>query len=568
MLIELVGQLKDYDASKTKCDVLAGLTVAVMLIPQGMAYALLAGLPPIYGLYAGFIPLLIYPLFGSSRELSVGPVALVSIIVLAGLSEMAEPGTTEFIELALLTALVAGVIQVIAAILKLGFLVNFLSEPVIKGFTAAAALIIGLSQMRHLLGLDLPRGSSTVEMATNLLQNIQQTNGLSLAIGLVGILVIIGLKKIKKSLPGALIAIVLSTIAVLFFALHEQGVDIVGSVPEGLPTFTVSFFDADKIMQVFPLAMVVCLISFIESLAIAKTIAQRQGYTINANKELLGLGLAKVVGAFFQAFPNTGSFTRSAINDDAGAKTGMSSIFAGVFIGLTLIFFTPLFYYLPKPVLAAIVLSAVIGLIDIAYAKKLFYLDRKDFYVLLFTFSLTLLLGIQQGVLIGVLLSLSRILYKSFRPHYAVLGRLEGTETYRNIKRFPEKTEEPIGSFIFRFDADLYFWNAEYFVEAIVTEIADYKTLEVFILDASSIDNIDSSGLHAMEQLHHILDKREISLLIAGMKGTVRDYLHRSGFQHEIGLSNNYLTVQDAVDGFIWNNPSSKLSREYAAQRL
>ena len=341
-MITLIQQLKSYSAEALRGDLFAGLTVAIMVVPQGMAYAMLAGLPPVYGLYAALVPMMIYPLFGSSRQLSVGPVALVSILVLAGLSPLAVPGSPEFIELAMLTAFIAGLIQLLLALLRMGFLVNFLSEPVIVGFTTAAAIIIGISQLKYLFGLDLDRSTSIVRMVQDLVANIADTNLLSMLIGLIGIGLILVAKRIHRAIPGALVAVIITAVLVYGFGWEAQGVEVVGEVKQGLPGFKLVPLSMSQVVAVLPLAAIICIISFIESLAIAKTISARHhNYPINANRELFALGLAKVAGALFQAFPNTGSFTRSAINDEAGARTGLSSIFGGVVVVLTLLFFTP-----------------------------------------------------------------------------------------------------------------------------------------------------------------------------------------------------------------------------------
>lgn len=550
-----------------RSDLVAGLTVAVMIIPQGMAYALLAGLPAIYGLYAAFVPLLIYPFFGSSRQLSVGPVALVSIIVLASISEWAPPGSDRFIQLAILTSMVAGIIQVVLSLLKMGFLVNFLSEPVIAGFTAAAALIIALSQFKYLLGIEIARSTTILSLLKHIGANITETHLVTFGIGASALALIFILKKWNPKIPGALIAVILGTIVAYFLHLDTHGVDIVSEVPAGLPSFGTNFISIQDVGMVIPLAFVICLISFIESLAIAKTIAARHdNYPIDANKELFGLGMAKIVGSFFQAFPNTGSFTRSAINDEAGANSGLSSIFSGLVIGIILLFLTPLFYYLPKPVLAAVVISAVFGLIKISYVRNLYALNRNDFYVFLVTFLLTLLLGVQDGVFTGIILSLAMVMYESSRPHYAVLGQLPGTPSFRNIERYPDAITFP-DKLIIRYDENLYFGNAEHFIKTLNDELAKRPDTRAIILNASAITLIDST---ALEKLGHLIDnlhKRNIDLIFTNLRGPTRDLFDKSGITKQIGRDNNYLTIQDAVEGHLSSNGEKDLSRKYAAQK-
>ncbi len=541
--------LPQYKRTFIRGDLLAGLTVAVMLVPQGMAYGLLAGLPPIYGLYAGIVPLLLYAFFGTSRQLSVGPVALVSLLVLTGVGQFADPGTPLFISLAISTALIAGMIQIILGGFRLGFLINFLSHPVISGFTAAAAFIIGLSQVKNLFGIDIPRSNRIHEVIGNLIQHVDEINYLTLAIGLGGIAFMLILRRINKAIPGALLAVMVGVFIVWQFRLFEQGVAIVGEVPSGLPGFELPQLNAERFRQMLPLALTICLISFIESLAIAKTIeAKHKSYRVVPDQELIALGITKIGGAFFQSYPTTGSFTRSAINNDAGAKTGISSIIAAAIISLTLVFLTPLFFYLPNAILASIIVVAVIGLINYREAVQLWHNDRRDFLTLLATFVATLTLGIQQGVFIGVLLSIAQIIYQSSRPHVAVLGQLPDTSTYRNINRFEEATQHD-EVLIYRFDSQLYFGNAAYFREGIEDLVANEgKALRLFILDASSITDIDSSGIHDLKDVMAFLNTRKIRFYLAGVRGPVRDALQKFGLVEEIGSKNFFLNVHAAVE--------------------
>lgn len=544
-------------------DLLAALTVSVMIIPQGMAYAVLAGLPAIYGLYTAFVPLLIYPLLGTSKQLSVGPVALVSIIVLGGVSAWAEPGTERYIELALLTSLIAGLVQVIFSAFRLGFLVNFLSKPVIMAFTSAAAVIIILSQLKYIFGIDAPRGSTAISLTQGLLSTIQGIHWPSVILGAIAIAGILLLKRVHKKIPGSLLAIVLGTLAIVYWQWDD--IAIVGAVPQGLPQPTVSFLNLSDVALVFPLALIICLISFIESLAIAQNLAQKHNYSIDANRELSGLGWAKVIGSFFLAFPNTGSFGRSAINDEAGARSGLASIFAAIIIAIILLFFTDLFYFLPQPVLAAVVIAAVLKLISIKYPQKIYTLDKKDFYVYVSTFLLTLLLGVQVGVLIGILFSILFLSYQSSRPHYAILGLLEGTDSYRSIERFPNALQSP-NELIFRFDSDINFSNASYLEKTLAQEINKRPHLSYVIFNAASISNMDSTGVEAFIRIMDKLDEKNIQLLLTDVHGPIRDLFQRTGIMARIGYDHNYLNVADAVAGHNARDEASQLSRKYARQ--
>ena len=559
---------KLFDGFNWKADLIAAFTVTVLVVPQGMAYALLAGLPAIYGLYAAFIPLLVYPLFGSSRHLSVGPVALVSIILFAELSRIATPQTLEFIQLALLTSLLAGLVQVVLALFRMGFLVNFLSEPVIVGFTAAAAIIISVSQLKYVLGVDPEAGASTlIDLSRNLFAELSNVHLLSIVFGVISLLFIIASKKISKKIPAALLAVVVGSLLVAYLGLDKEGIQTIGEVPNGLPPFRFDFIHMENVIKVLPLALIICLISFIESLAIAKTLSSKQAdHKVDPNRELFGLGLAKVVGSFFSAYPNTGSFSRSALNCESGASSSISSIIAGLMVGLVLFFCASTFQYLPKAILAAIVISAVVGLINISYVRKLFHLDRKDFYVFLATFLCTLLLGVQLGVFVGVILSLIFILMKSSKPHYVVLGRLPGTERYRNIERFDEAitTEDVL---IMRYDEDVYFANANHFYESILKEIDRNQLTETFILNASSMNHVDSVGVHQVELLLEECHTRKIQFLISNLRGPVRDIFSRSDILKDLVQEQSYLSIQDAVESQTEAlSDDVILSRKYAAQ--
>lgn len=522
-----------------------------MLVPQGMAYGLLAGLPPIYGLYASLVPLLLYTFFGTSKQLSVGPVAIVSLLVLTGITAFAEPGSSTFVRLAIVTGLLAGGVQVLLGAFRLGFLVNFLSHPVIAGFISAAAFIIGLSQLKNLLGIDIPRSNKIYEILGSAIAHIQETNLISLVIGVMGIVVIQGLKKVKKAIPGALIAVFGSILVVSLLGLDNFGVQIVGAVPKGLPGFQVPKASMQEIGNLIPLALTISLISFIESLAIARTLeARHKNQHVSPDQELIALGVAKLGGGFFQAYPTTGSFVRSAINDDSGAQSGVSSLITVFLIAITLLFLTPLFYYVPKAILASIILVAVVKLVDYKGAKTLWKHHRRDFWTMMVTFMITLMVGIQAGVLTGVIFSLVLMIYRTSKPHFAILGQLPNTRYYRNIKRYPEALhgDEVL---ILRFDAQLYFGNSIYFRES-VEELVNQRRgkLKLFILDASSMLDIDSSGLHTLSEIIDDLHAKGILFYVSGVIGPVRDLFFKTGLAEKIGRDQQFMYIHDAMESY------------------
>ena len=563
--IPIAKWLPQYSKSDFKGDLIAGLTVGVMLIPQGMAYAMLAGLPPIYGLYASIIPLILYAIFGTSRQLAVGPVAMISLLILAGVGTIAETGTDEFIGLSILLAFMVGVIQLAMGVFKLGFLVNFLSHPVISGFTSAAALIIGFSQLKHLMGVDIPRSNYVHEIIGNAFSKIDLINWPTFIIGISAIAVLLVIKKVKIKIPGPLVAVVLSILAVWGLGLFENGVKIVGEVPKGLPSFGLPAFNMEHFKQLLPIALTISFIGFMESIAVAKAIqSKHKNYKIVPNQELIGLGIANIGGSFFQAFPTTGGFSRTAVNDQSGAKTGMSSIISALLIALTLLFLTPLFYYLPKAILASVIMVAVFGLINIKEAKHLWRTDRGDFIMMGVTFFATLFLGIEEGILIGVILSLALIIFRTTQPHVAVLGKIPGKPHYKNLNRF-DNLEDRKDILIWRFDARLYFANATFFKEIFEEEIEKKgNDLKLVILDADSMNGLDSSGVHALEEVVEDCKNRNLKFSIVGLKGPLRDILHKSGLVEKMGKECFFFRIQHAVD--FYDNKDDQRYKEYALQ--
>ncbi len=542
-----------YKKSNFRGDLTAGLTVGVMLIPQGMAYSMLAGLPPIYGLYASTIPLIIYAIFGTSRQLAVGPSAMIALLVGAGVSQLASPGTELYITYAIFLALMVGIIQFGLGFFRLGFIVNFLSHPVISGFTSAAALIIGLSQLKHLFGIQIARTNYVHEILINTFDQIGNIHMPTLLLGLGGMGLILFLKRMNKGIPGSLIAVILGIIIVYLFNLDETGMKIVREVPQGLPSLFLPSMDGGIIRDLLPIAVTIALVGFMESVAIAKAFqskSKQREYKVIPNQELIGLGLANAIGSFFQAFPTTGGFSRSAVNFQAGAKTGLASIISAILIILTLLFLTPLFYYLPQAILASIIMVAVFGLIDLKEARHLWVSDRKDFYMLMVTFLSTLLIGIEEGIIVGVILSIGMVIWRVTYPHVAPLGRIPGTDLYRNLYRFPE-AEHFEDILIFRFDAQLFFANTSYMTHKLEQLEEEHRgNVKLVILSAKAINGVDSTAIHALKDLAAAYKSRGIELYFADAKGPVRDAMVRGGLVKEVGRENFFGAVHEAVQYF------------------
>ncbi len=533
-------------------DLAAGLTVGVMLIPQAMAYALIAGMPPVYGLYAALVPLLLYGVLGTSRQLGVGPVAVVSLLVVAGVADLAEPGSTEYVQLAILLAFMVGVIQLLMGLLRMGFLVNFLSHPVITGFTAATALIIAFSQLHHLLGVSIESSKHIHTVLLQLFENRGEIHSGTALLGFGAVALIYAIRKWQPRIPGALVVVVIGIVLVAVTGWDQRGIRIIGEVPSGLPAFALPMFDIDAVYKLLPMAFAISLVGFMESIAVAKSIhARHRDYKLDANQELVALGSANLGGSLFQAFPVTGGFSRSAVNDQAGAKSGMASIISALMIGLTLLFLTPLFYYLPNAVLGAIIITAVIGLIDTKEIRFLWNTQKEDFAMMAITFLVTLLLGIEEGILTGVVASLGVVIYHSSKPHVAPLGQLPGTRVYRNLNRFEEAGDRK-DVLVIRYDAPLFYANAEHFKETAESFIAQKGPgLKLVVLDASGMNSIDTTGIHALASLENELRNKGIQLRMSAVHGPVRDLLERSRYyksEDEERLS--HMEVHDAVEAF------------------
>jgi sulfate permease, SulP family len=545
--VPALGWLRDYRRSDLSGDLSAGFTVAVMLIPQGMAYAMLAGLPPVVGLYASTIPLIVYALFGTSRQLAVGPVAIVSLLTLSGVSALAEPGSGEFVALAVVLALLSGVIQLVLGILRAGFVVNFLSHAVISGFTSAAAIVIGLSQLRPLLGIDMPAGHSVFALLHEVLRRLGEANPYTVAIGLGSIAALLAVRKWAPRLPGALLVVAVATVLTYLFGLAERGVAIVGSVPGGLPAPSLPVLDGGAVSALMVTALTISFVGFMESFAVAKSIATREKYRIDANQELKGLGLANVAAGFFSGYPVTGGFSRSAVNYQAGARTGLASIITAVLILVTLFAFTSLFHYLPNAVLAAIIMVAVYGLIDVREAVHLFHLKKVDGWTLVLTFAATLGIGIEQGILIGVGFSLLVFIWRSAYPHAARLGYLARERVFRNVDRFPEVETYP-GTLILRIDAPLYFANMSFLESSLRSALVEPGNLRTIILDFSGVNDMDAVAVETLEALMEEMERQEITVRIAAMKGPVRDITGRAGWPERFGERIAHFSIESALE--------------------
>jgi len=533
-------------------DLIAGLTVGVILIPQGMAYAMVAGLPPVYGLYASVFPVLVYLFLGTSRQLAVGPVAMDSLLVAAGLGTLAITGVENYIAMAIFLAFLVGAIQLLLGLFRMGFLVNFLSRPVISGFTSGVALIIIFSQLRHLLGSDIEKSIKFHQLVMNALDKFTETNLFDFTIGVIGILIIVLLRKWNKKIPSILIVVVFGILAVYFLDLQQYGVKIVGEIPYGLPDFQLPNFNFQNAMDLWPIALTLALVGYLEAISIGKAMEEKnKEETIDANQELVALGTSNMVGSFFQAYPVTASFSRSAISNDVGGKTNLYALFTVFMVVLTLLFLTPLFYHLPNAVLASIIMVSVFGLIDFEYPKTLWKYRKDEFVVLILTFLITLFVGIKEGVLIGVLFSLLLMVYRTSKPHFAILGKIKGSDYYKNVERFGDEIEKRDDLLILRFDSQLYFGNKSYFKTHLMKEVnAKDDTLKGVILNAEAINYIDSTAANMLISVIDELRNRNLQFYIAGAIGPTRDIIFSSGIIDALSKEFLFVKTKEAVAYF------------------
>ncbi|EDZ44687.1 sulfate permease [Rhodobacterales bacterium Y4I] len=538
---------RSYTGAQMSSDLIAAVIVTIMLIPQSLAYALLAGLPPEAGIYASIVPILLYAVFGTSRVLAVGPVAVVSLMTAVAVGQVAEQGTMGYALAALSLALLSGVMLLAMGLLRLGFLANFLSHPVIAGFITASGVLIAASQLKHILGVPA-QGHTLPEMAVSLAAHAAETNWLTLLIGAAAIAFLFWVRKglkpllLRLGLPpgladiavkaGPVGAVVATTVAVQAYGLHTQGVAIVGEVPQSLPPLTLPSFSLDLLNTLLVPALLISVIGFVESVSVAQTLAARKRQRIDPDQELIGLGAANLGAAFTGGFPVTGGFARSVVNYDAGAETPAAGAFTAIGLAIAALFLTPLVYFLPKATLAATIIVAVLSLVDFSILKRTWGYSKADFTAVAATLLMTLGLGVEAGVSAGVITSLLLHLYKTSRPHVAEVGRVPGTEHFRNIHR--HKVETCPGLLSLRIDESLYFVNARFLENLVLDRLARDKDLRHVVLMCSAVNEIDYSALENLEAINQRLKEQGIGLHLSEVKGPVMDRLQKTHFLDEL----------------------------------
>lgn len=539
--------LPDVNKNSLKADLIAGITVALVAIPQSLAYAQLAGVPAYYGLYASFLPVIIGALFGSSPALSTGPVAMTSLLTAASVMAIAQFGTEQYDAFVILMALLAGLFQIGLGVARLGVLINFLSYPVLRGFINAAAIIIALAQLPAIMGLKLEHGAHFIIDILHVIEHSLRSHIPSIIFGLGSLLSLYLLKRYLPKLPGVLIVVVVTTYISYAIGFEASGGVVVGVIPQGLPSLSMPPLDLTASMHMLPAAFIIAVISFMEAMSSSKIIAIKTRTKWDENQELIGQGLAKVSAAFSNGMPVSGSFSRSALNLATGAKTGMASIFSAIIVLLTLLFFTPLLHHLPKPVLAGIIMMAVFSLINVQTIKDAWSANKQDGSAAIVTFFATLAFApnIQNGILTGILLSLMMFLFRTMKPAVVMLGvdkkgNLHSAKRHNLLKMHPEITA-------IRYDGQLYFANVNYFEESILYLVSSDPDLKHIIVLGDGINGLDASGVEMLKNLLDSLRKSDVGISFCNLKAGVLGVMERTGLIESIGIDHFYPSARDAI---------------------
>jgi SulP family sulfate permease len=565
---------RSYTRDSLQNDMIAAVIVTIMLIPQSLAYAMLAGLPPEAGLYASILPIILYAIFGTSRALAVGPVAVVSLMTAAAVGQVAEQGTAGYAVAALTLAAMSGAILLGMGLLKLGFLANFLSHPVIAGFITASGILIAASQIKHILGISAS-GHTLPEVLLTLNENMGDVNPITLAIGVGATVFLFWVRKGLKPLllrkgvkprladvlqkAGPVGAVVVTTLAVWGFGLADRGVSIVGDVPQALPPLTMPGLDFDLLTALFVPALLISVIGFVESISVAQTLAAKKRQRIDPNQELIGLGAANIGAGFTGGYPVTGGFARSVVNFDAGAETPAAGAYTAVGLAFAALALTPLIYFLPTATLAATIIVAVLSLVDFSILKTSWGYSKADFAAVTATILLTLGFGVETGVSAGVILSILLHLYKTSKPHVAEVGLVPGTQHFRNIHRHKVETDPSI--LTIRIDESLYFPNARFLEDYVLDRVYDGSPIKHVVLMCSAVNEIDYSAFEALEALNHRLKDMGVTLHMSEVKGPVTDRLKKTHFLDDLS-GTLFLSQYDAWVALTHDSPPDARAAE------
>ncbi len=560
--VPIIEWLPNYERRDFSGDLIAGSVVAIMLIPQALAYSNLAGLPPQLGLYSSIISLILFALLSSSKFLSIGPVAIISILTAAGIGQISQQGTPEYIGLAITLALLVGIIQFVMGFFQIGFIVNFISHPVISGFSSAAAVIIFSSQLKSLLGLKIPYSENVFSTFSFIFSSLSETNSSTLILGIIGLVFLVFLPQVLRKFhslinlsdlhlqiltkSSPLFLVILTSLIVWIFQLNQtQGIAIVGDIPAGFPSLALPKISLETVRNLLPIALAIAFVGFMESYSVATTLGSKRGQKIDPNQELIALGVANIGTTFVGGYAVTGSFSRSMVNFMSGASTQLSSIISSVLIILTLLLLMPLFYYLPQAILAAIILVAVKDLFDTHGVKHIWIYSRADGYSWLVTFFGILVFNIQIGLLIGAIAAITLYLWRTSKPHVVVVGRVGETEHFRSVSRFDVATFPSV--LAVRIDENLYFANTKYLEDYLFYTVLETGQVKHLVLILSGVNYIDVSALDTLEKLITEMKVLDVNVYLTEIKSRLMEKLERTDFIKEVGDNRIFLTTHEAM---------------------
>ena len=548
-IIPILKWLPNYKKKNLYYDFFAGINVGILLIPQGMAYALIAGLPPIYGLYAALIPQIVYAILGTSKQLSVGPVAIDSLIVASGLGIISILSPEQYILMAISLAFIVGSFQILMALFRFSFIAALLCKPLINGFISALAIIIGFSQLKYLLGIHISQTSLIQNILIDIFNNINQINISTLLLGLSSILIIIFFKKFRPKFPIYFIVLILGTFVSYIFNLNKLGIEVVENIPKGLPEFKIPVLNYDVFFDLFNVGITLAILGYIHAISIAKKLEEKHNYyKIDANQELFAIGMSNIIGSLFQSYPVTGGLSRSAVNDESGAVSGISAIISSLVVALIIIFFTTYLFYLPKAILSSIIIVAVINLIDYKFPQKLFSNFKDEFFLLLITFFTTIFFGIVEGIILGFFISLLIIISKFNKSGPSINYKIKCLLNSKSIVSISEKKFKKSTVLILELKGQLFFGNLNYLDSFIDKQNIDNSFFKTLILDIENLYNIDSSGSELLCQIIKKLNNKKIRVIISGFKKSKKGFKFENNLIESIKKENIFFSIDKVLD--------------------
>ena len=547
--IPILKWLPNYKKKNLYYDFFAGINVGILLVPQGMAYALIAGLPPIYGLYAALTPQIVYAILGTSRQLAVGPVAIDSLIVASGLGIISVSSPEQYILMAISLAFIVGSFQIIMALFKFSFISIFLSKPIINGFVSALAIIIGFSQLKYLLGISLSKTSLIQNILIDIYNNINQINLPTLYLGLSSILIILLVKKYRPKFPIYFTILILGTFFSYVFNLSEKGIAVVENIPKGLPEFNLPLLNYDVFIDLFKIAITLAILGYIHAISIAKKLEEKHNYyKIDPNQELLALGMSNIIGSFFQSYPVSGGLSRSAVNDESGAKSGISAIISASIVAVIIIFFTSYLYHLPKTILSSIIIVAVINLIDYKFPRKLFLNFKDEFFLLIITFFTTIFFGIIEGIILGLFISLVIIPLRLNKPGLSINYKIKYLLNSKSIVSMSEKKIKKSNILILELKGQLFFGNLNYLKSFINKQNINNSFFKTLILDIEKLYHIDNSGIESLYQIINTLKNKKIRIIISGFNKSKKGFKFEKNLIRSIKKKNIFVSIDKVLD--------------------